>query len=228
MGKLTPGCSDRAAHLLTSARLFLNSPPEAPKSWGQANPNRNEYHSDPNEISSTFWLPDITYWWHQREEPCSMYAGLSNVARNLFSIIPHGVRVEACFSLGQVLIGWRQSKPIGETLCQKVVVRQYARADNGILAGIDSVLHTTEAANDIELNREAEERKLHRMANVHNLLQVWHDSQNLHATQKESHARHKQMSAIGYISDTEEIINASWTNCQLDGAAAFKLSQRSP
>jgi len=157
-----------------------------------------------------------------------MYAGLSNVARNLFSIIPHGVRVQACISLGRVLIGWRQSKPTGETLCQKVIVRQYARVDNGILAGIDSVLHTTEAENDIELNREAEERTLHRMAKVHNLLQMWHDSQNLCATQKESHARHKQMSAIEYISDTEEIVNASWTNFQLDGAAAFKLSQRSP
>jgi hypothetical protein len=36
------------------------------------------------------------------------------------------------------------------------------------------------------------------------------------------------MTAIGYISDTEEIINVSWLNIQYDGAAAFKLSERSP
>jgi len=56
----TPGRSDRAALLSTTARLNLNSPPEAPKNWGQINPNLNDYHSDPMEISSTLWLPYIT------------------------------------------------------------------------------------------------------------------------------------------------------------------------
>ena len=36
------------------------------------------------------------------------------------------------------------------------------------------------------------------------------------------------MTAKGYISGTEEIIKASWSNSQYDGAAAFKLSERSP
>ena len=36
------------------------------------------------------------------------------------------------------------------------------------------------------------------------------------------------MTAIGYISDTEEIVKASWSNFQHDGAAAFKLSEKSP
>jgi hypothetical protein len=58
----TPGLSDRAAPLLTAARLYLNSPPEAPKNWGHINPNLNDYHSNPMEISSTFWIPDITNW----------------------------------------------------------------------------------------------------------------------------------------------------------------------
>jgi hypothetical protein len=59
----TPGLSDCAAPLLTATRLYLNSPPEAPKNWGHINPNLNDYHSDPMEISSTFWIPDITDWW---------------------------------------------------------------------------------------------------------------------------------------------------------------------
>jgi len=57
--EMTPGQSDRAARLLTAARLYLNSPPESPKNWGQVNPNLYDYHSDPMEISSTFWIPDI-------------------------------------------------------------------------------------------------------------------------------------------------------------------------
>jgi hypothetical protein len=36
------------------------------------------------------------------------------------------------------------------------------------------------------------------------------------------------MTAVGYISDTEEIVIASWSNFHHDGAAAFKLSEKSP
>jgi len=36
------------------------------------------------------------------------------------------------------------------------------------------------------------------------------------------------MTAVGYISDTDEIIKAFWSNFQHDGAAAYKLSARSP
>jgi len=100
VAETTAGRSDHAAHLLTAARLFLNSPPEAPKNWGQINPNLNDYHSEPMEISSTFWIPDIAEWWRQQEETHSMSADLSNVARDIFSIISHGVGVEASFSLG--------------------------------------------------------------------------------------------------------------------------------
>jgi len=58
----TSGGSDRAARILTAARLYSNSPPEAPINWGHINPYLNDYHSDPMEISSTFWILDITDW----------------------------------------------------------------------------------------------------------------------------------------------------------------------
>jgi len=180
------------------------------------------------EISRTFWLPDITDWWQQQEETHSMFADLSNVACDIFSIIPHGVGVEASFSLGRDVIGWRQSKTTGETLREKVVVRQFARANNGLLAGDDPVLDSNSTDNAMEMKREAEEKKLHRMAKVHDFLEMWQGSQNLRATQKESRVQNKQMPAVGYISDTEEIVKASWSNFQHDGAAAFKLSEKSP
>jgi len=121
-----PRQSNRAAPLLTAARLYLNSLPEAPKNLGGINPNLNDYHSDPMEIRSTFCIPDITDWWHQQEETHSKYADLSNVARNIFSIIPHGVGMEASVSLGRDVVGRRESKTIGETLRKRVVVRQFA------------------------------------------------------------------------------------------------------
>jgi hypothetical protein len=68
VAEMTPGRIDRVARSLPAARLYLNSPPELPQNWGQINPNLNDYHSNPMEISSTFWLPDITDWWWQQKE----------------------------------------------------------------------------------------------------------------------------------------------------------------
>jgi len=63
-----PRSSDPAAHVLTAARLYFNSPPEAPETWGQMNPNLNDCHSNPMEISSTYQIPDITDWCQQHDE----------------------------------------------------------------------------------------------------------------------------------------------------------------
>ena len=78
------------------------------------------------------------------------------------------------------------------------------------------------------MKNDAEQRKLHRMAKVHDFLEMWQGSQNLRATQKASRPQHKEMTAAGYISDTEDIVKASWLLFPHDGAAAFKLSERSP
>jgi len=78
------------------------------------------------------------------------------------------------------------------------------------------------------MKKEVEERKLHRMAKVHEFLEMRQGSQTLGTTQNESRAQNKQMTALGYISDTEEIVKASWSLFQHEGAAEFKLSERSP
>jgi len=226
--EMSPGWCDRAARLLTATRLFLNSPPEARKNCGQIDPDLNEYHSNPMEISSTLCIPVITDWCGDQEETHSQYADLSIVACDIISFIPPGVGVEASFSLGRDVIGWRQSKPTGKTFRGNVVIRQFARANNRILTGTDPELNTTNTENDSEMKKEAVERKLHRMAKVHNILEMWQGSINSRATQKKSRAQNKQMTALGYISDTEEILNASCSFFQHDGAAAFKLSERSP
>jgi hypothetical protein len=96
------------------------------------------------------------------------------------------------------------------------------------LSGTDPELDTTNTANDSEMKKAAEERKLHRIAKDHDFLEMWQGSQILRATQQECRAQNKQMTAIGYISDTEEIVKASWSLFQHDGAAAFKLSERTP
>ena len=92
----------------------------------------------------------------------------------------------------------------------------------------DPEVDTTNRENDAEMKEEAEERTMHRMGKVHNFLEMWQGSQNLRATQNESHPQNKQMTAVGFISDMEEIVKASWSLFQPAGAAAFKLSKRSP
>ena len=228
VAKTTPGWSDRAAPLLTTARLSLNSPPEAPKNRGQINLNLNDYHSDPLEVSSTFWILDITDWWHEQGEMHSKYADLFDVAHNVFSIIQHGVGVEASFCLGRDVIGWRQSKTTCTTLCKKVVVRKFAQANNRILAGDNPVSDMMNTENDSEMKKLVEESTVHRTVKVHNFLEMWQSSQNLCAAQKVSFDQYKQMAAVEYIWDPEEIIKTSWSLFQHDGVAAFKLSERSP
>jgi len=228
VAETTPGQSDSAARLSTAARLHFNSPPKAPKNWGQNNPNLNDYQSDLMEIRSTFWLPDKTDWCHQQEEAHTKYADLSNVAPYIFSIIRDVVGVEASFSLGKDVIGWRQSKTTGITLCDNVVVRQFARANIGILAGADPLLEILNTENDSEMKKDADERKLHRMAKVQDFLEMWQDSQNLRATQRESCTQNRQMTAVGYISDPEEIDKGSWSLFEHDGPAAFEFSERFP
>jgi len=108
------------------------------------------------------------------------------------------------------------------------VVRQYALANDGILAGDDPALDASETGNDLELKREAEERKLHRMPKVHKFLEMWQGSQNLRTTEKESPVQNNQMTSIGYISDMEESVKPSCSLFHHDGWAGFELLERSP
>jgi len=122
-------------------------------------------------------------------------------------------------------MGWRQSTTRGETLREIVVIRQFARAYTRILAGDIPALDMMKTENDSKMVTKVEESTLNRMAKVQDFLEMWQGSQNLSAIQKESSAQNKQMRAIGYISDMEEIIKASWSNYRHDGVAAFSLSE---
>jgi len=55
---------------------------------------------------------------------------------------------------------WRHSKPIGKNLHKKVIVRQLACANNGILASEYLAFDTRETENDLELNIQGEDRTL--------------------------------------------------------------------
>jgi hypothetical protein len=66
------------------------------------------------------------------------------------------------------------------------------------------------------------------MAKVHNFFEMWQSSQTLRATQKESRTQNKWMTAVKYISDTAEIVEAACSLFHDDGVAAFKLSEKSP
>jgi len=151
-----PGRIVRVACTFTAARLYFDSPLEFPLNWGQINMNCDGYHSGPMDISSTFWIPDITDWWHHQEETHSKYANLFNVVSNIFSIMPHGIGVDTSSSLGRDVIGRRQSITTGQTLHDKVVRRQFARVNNGILVADDLALDTTNTENDLEMQRQAE------------------------------------------------------------------------
>ena len=111
--------------------------------------------------------------------------------------------MEASFSPGRDVIGWRQSEPNTRTACEEVVVSKFARANNGIFAVADPQLNTLSTEHDTEMRKEAEETKLHRMAKDHDFLGMWQGSQNLPATQQESRTYNEEMTLVGYISDIQ-------------------------
>jgi len=55
------------------------------------------------------------------------------------------------------------------------------------------------------MKKEAEERKFHTVAKVHDLLEMWQGSQNLCDSQKESQSQNGQKTDVGYTSVTEAI-----------------------
>ena len=68
---------------------------------------------------------------------------------------------------------------------------QFAHVNNGILAGTDPELDTTNTENKSEMKKEAEQRKLNRIATVHDILEMWQGSENLCTTLKESRGQNK-------------------------------------
>jgi hypothetical protein len=100
-----------------------------------------------------------------------------------YSLILQGVGVEGSLFLGRDGIRWRQSKSTGKTVRKTIIVRQYARANNGILAGDNLVSDTTNTENHSLMQKVAEEKTLHRMAKVSKFLELWQGTQNIRATQ---------------------------------------------
>jgi hypothetical protein len=191
------------------------------------NPSLKDYHSDNVERSSVLWILDISNWWCQQEEMHPINADLSNVACNIFAVILQNVEVVASWSLEWDVIGCKQSNTTGKTLCQKSIVRQYASGNDLILAADDPALDTTNANNILELKWEVGEWKLHRMAKFHNILQMRQGSQILCTTQIQSCDQNSQITAIGYISGTNQMVDASWSDIQHDVGAVFTISERS-
>jgi hypothetical protein len=96
------------------------------------------------------------------------------------------------------------------------------------MAGDDPPLHIMAPETKLKLKEEAEERQLHRLAKIHDCLEMRQGSQTLQAAQKESPAPITQMTAIGYIVGAEEMLKLSWSNFRYDGLATFESSALSP
>jgi hypothetical protein len=63
------------------------------------------------------------------------------------------------------------------TLRENSVARQCARPNSRLNDWEDPVLDSNVTDNNMELKGEAEEKKRHRMAKVHNFLEMWQGSQ---------------------------------------------------
>src|SRR5215208_5391387 len=123
------------------------------------------------------------------------------MARDIFSVIPLRVGVEVSFSLGHDVIGWRQSKTSGSTLQQKVVVRQWAHSNKGLLADAFS---DARLENDTEGKADAEQSKLKKLASLTDFMYKSKRSSELNAVQKKLREQNINKCSHGFISDEEE------------------------
>jgi len=103
-------------------------------------------------------------------------------------------------------------------LRETVILGELTGANHQIVEWRNPVSDMTNPETDSEMKEQEEERKLHRMAKVYDVLNIWQGRQNLQATQNESRTHCKQLTGIGHNSETEVIINASWSLFQHDGA----------
>jgi len=103
-------------------------------------------------------------------------------------------------------IGWRQSKSTGRMLYDKVVLRLCAPAYTELLAGDNPALDTMHIDNSLQLQRQAKEWKLRRIANVNYFWEIWQGSQNLHAPCIIFHSKQAM--------DSCRIHFKSWRDCQ--------------
>ena len=130
--------------------------------------------NDPEEITASFWYPDVGGWWLKQETSMGEYRDLAKMARDIFSVMPHGVGVESSFCLGRDVIGWRQCRTTGVTLQQKVVVRQWARNNGGLLP--DEVKMSMDSMADPEEKAKEEDKKLDRLATIKDFLTFSNES----------------------------------------------------
>ena len=172
----TPRTSSRKSHLMQQARQYLANVPVNIQSL-QPEPLEVQddlMSNDPEEITASFWYPDVGGWWLKQETSMGEYRDLAKMARDIFSVMPHGVGVESSFCLGRDVIGWRQCRTTGVTLQQKVVVRQWARNNGGLLP--DEVKMSMDSMADPEEKAKEEDKKLDRLATIKDFLTFSNES----------------------------------------------------
>ena len=159
----------RQVRMMEVASKYINSVNADPAALGPHPPKTDNLKFDnPQELTATFWRPHVTAYWRVQEDSSTEYAPLARMAGDVFSVIPHGVGVEASFSLGQDVAGWRQCRTSGDTLQKKVVVRQFAFSNPGLLAGADARLENDDAVGQNEQKKE--DKKLLQLAGISDLI----------------------------------------------------------
>ena len=217
----TPRTSSRKSHLMQQARQYLANVPVNIQSL-QPEPLEVQddlMSNDPEEITASFWYPDVGGWWLKQETSMGEYRDLAKMARDIFSVMPHGVGVESSFCLGRDVIGWRQCRTTGVTLQQKVVVRQWARNNGGLLP--DEVKMSMDSMADPEEKAKEEDKKLDRLATIKDFLTFSNESKKKRSMQKKLKGKDTAVSGMGYISDLEEQNTAEWSDFDDDGDSAF-------
>lgn len=171
---------------------------------------------DIEEFKGRLEQPDIGEWWHQQEKDNTVFKPLAKMARDVLSVIPHGVGAERSFSIGRMVVSWQQHGMTAETLKQRMIVRQDNNRRNADI-------------HDLGAAAAAENEKIKKQADL--LDQVWSKNRStararLRADYERSQASLSRSGKTkekghGYISDVEQDLDDFNYENNVSGFASF-------
>lgn len=89
-----------------------------------------EENQDPTRITVSWFNPTPDNFWRQVSSPSlsqhhQYLLPVEQMARDIYSCVPHGVGVESSFSIGRNVLSWKQSRMTASTLQSMIVTRQH-------------------------------------------------------------------------------------------------------
>ena len=186
---------------------------------------QEEENDDPGKVTISWFEPGPDGYWRKiasmpAQGDIKYLQRVEQMARDIFSCVPHGVGVESSFSIARNVISWKQSRMTANTLKSNMIVRQHLLKKN---------TYTYRGDRHSDPNHDQNPKIV--MKRLNKLL-CFTDYQHFAAcadAQATSRLPHEENPGIGFISgDEKEKDKKSWEAFEDDGTKYATLPVKAP